>query len=132
VSNWHVEADACWEYTHPHLPGHFPGLPIVPGVFLIEAAAQAVGVVLGIAPSKDDERDRLAVLTGVKACRLHHMVRPGDAVRFQINVQSLVEGKYFEATGTAHGADGVKVMNVELNVAMVSRNEVTGAQTAPR
>mgnify|MGYP001606289747 CR=1 FL=1 len=43
VEGPHVTGTACWADSHPHLTGHFPGLPIVPGVFLIEAAAQLGG-----------------------------------------------------------------------------------------
>lgn len=130
VTGWHVEALACWDAAHPHLEGHFPELPIVPGVFLVEAAAQAVGLVLGTVPQEDsgDLSDRMPVLAGFKTCRLHHMVQPGNVVRFEVEVQPIVDGKYYEAIAHARGAGGVKILNVELNVAMVPLSEAAGQE----
>lgn len=125
VQGWHVNAQACWDAAHPHLQGHFPGLPIVPGVFLVEAAAQAVGVVLGTVSkvAGDDETSgQMPVLASLSACRLHQMVRPGEIIWFDVDVQSVMEGKYYEATAIARDASGSKILNVELNIAMVSRS----------
>ncbi|KDB06355.1 Beta-hydroxyacyl-(acyl-carrier-protein) dehydratase FabA/FabZ [Burkholderia sp. lig30] len=125
VQGWHVNAQACWDAAHPHLQGHFPGLPIVPGVFLVEAAAQAVGVVLGTVSKEeggDEVPEQMPVLAGLKACRLHQSVRPGEMVWFDVDVRPVMEGKYYEATAIARDAGGIKILNVELNVAMVSRS----------
>ncbi|MDN7429373.1 3-hydroxyacyl-ACP dehydratase FabZ family protein [Burkholderia sp. AU45388] len=126
VQGWHVNAQACWDVAHPHLQGHFPGLPIVPGVFLIEAAAQAVGVVLGTVSRQggDEASGQMPVFAGLKTCRLHHMVRPGEMVWFDVDVRPVMDGKYYEATAVARDAGGIKILNVELNVAMVSRSPI--------
>jgi 3-hydroxyacyl-[acyl-carrier-protein] dehydratase len=129
VTGWSVEAIACWKSTHPHLPGHFPGLSIVPGVFLVEAAAQAVGVVLAarsLTLGSQVAANQLAVLAAIKECRLHNVVRPGDEVHLKIDVEPIVAEKYYSATGLGYGDDGKKLITVDLNVAIVSRDQLVG------
>jgi 3-hydroxyacyl-[acyl-carrier-protein] dehydratase len=127
VIGWSVEAIACWKSTHPHLPGHFPGLSIVPGVFLVEAAAQAVGVVLAarsLALGGQVTANQLAVLAAIKECRLHNIVRPGDEVHLKIDVEPIVAEKYYSATGLGYSDDGKKLITIDLNVAIVPRDQL--------
>lgn len=128
VVDWHVEADARWGVAHPHMTGHFPGLPIVPGVFLVEAAAQAVGIVLAMQSDPTTGRpdpNELAVLAAVKESLIHNMVRPGARVRFSVDVSPIIDNKYFSAIGSAQHEDGNKVLSVHLTVAIVNRSEIT-------
>lgn len=72
----------------PHLAGHFPGRPIMPGVLLIEALGQLAGVVLWssreLADASDDPGNQsLGVLAGVKKFRFQRLVVPGDLVRLE-------------------------------------------------
>jgi len=129
VTGWSVEAIACWTSAHPHLPGHFPGLSIVPGVFLVEAAAQAVGVVLAarsLALGSQVAANQLAVLAAIKECRLHNVVWPGDEVHLKIDVEPIVAGKYYSAMGSGYGDDGKKLITVNLNIAIVPRDQLVG------
>jgi 3-hydroxyacyl-[acyl-carrier-protein] dehydratase len=59
----------------PHLQGHFPGNPIMPGVLLIEAMAQAAGLLLPEGSS--------AVLAQIKDARFRRPVVPGDQIRIE-------------------------------------------------
>jgi len=59
--------------NEPFFEGHFPGHPIMPGVLILEAMAQAAGLALD-----DREGTPLGVLTGVDKARLRGMVTPGD------------------------------------------------------
>ena len=59
----------------PHLQDHFPGNPIMPGVLLLEAMAQASGLLLPEGSS--------AFLAQVKEARFRHPVAPGDQVRIE-------------------------------------------------
>jgi len=119
VDGWKVEAYARWDSAHPHLAGHFPDMPVVPGVFLIEGAAQAAGLVLASALAGSSADDTMPVLAGVRSCKFHEMVRPGDIIRFELDVEPVVPGKYFEASGAGYFIDGKKVINLQLNVATV-------------
>jgi beta-hydroxyacyl-ACP dehydratase FabZ len=67
--------------------GHFPGHPIVPGVLLIEAMAQAGGILL---LSDDPERARkLLYFMAIERARFRRPVVPGDQVRFEVDVLRL-------------------------------------------
>ena len=59
----------------PHLPDHFPGNPIMPGVLLLEAMAQTSGLLLPEGSS--------AFLAQIKGARFRHPVVPGDQVRIE-------------------------------------------------
>lgn len=67
--------------------GHFPGHPIVPGVLLIEAMAQAGGILL----MQDDlqRADKLLYFMAIERARFRRPVVPGDQVRFEVEVLRL-------------------------------------------
>jgi 3-hydroxyacyl-[acyl-carrier-protein] dehydratase len=62
--------------NEPYFQGHFPGLPIMPGVLQIEAMAQA-GAYL-VKDLVEDSENKIAVLSGVDNFRFRRMVKPGD------------------------------------------------------
>ena len=57
---------AAWSANHPVLRGHFPGLAIVPGIFLIEAVAQIAGVLVSVSQEVESTGHRIGVLSSVK------------------------------------------------------------------
>jgi 3-hydroxyacyl-[acyl-carrier-protein] dehydratase len=69
--------------TEPHLAGHFPGVPIMPGVLIVEALAQ-VGAVAVL--SMEEHRGKLAVFAGIDKVRFKRMVRPGDVLRLEVTM----------------------------------------------
>lgn len=82
--------------NEPHLQGHFPGDPLMPGVLLLEAMAQTAGLLLPAGSS--------AVLAQIREARFRRPVVPGDQVRIEATrlaglgtlhrfaVKALVEG----------------------------------------
>jgi 3-hydroxyacyl-[acyl-carrier-protein] dehydratase len=72
--------------NEPYFTGHFPGRPVMPGVLLIEAMAQAGGFML-FSPI-EDRHDKLIYFTGIDACRFRRPVIPGDQVVFEVAVTS--------------------------------------------
>lgn len=73
--------------NEPFFQGHFPGYPIMPGVLVIEAMAQA-GAVLMMSEIADREK-KLAVFTGIERAKFRRPVKPGDQLRIEVEVLSL-------------------------------------------
>ncbi|MBK9308931.1 MAG: 3-hydroxyacyl-ACP dehydratase FabZ [Nitrospira sp.] len=70
--------------NEPFFPGHFPGRPVMPGVLIIEAMAQAGGVL--VFKSGGTVGKTVLYLTGVDEARFRKPVVPGDQLRFEIEV----------------------------------------------
>ena len=74
-------------FNEPHFMGHFPGHPVMPGVLLVEAMAQAGGFLL--LSQIEDREGKLIYFTGIDKCRFRRPVVPGDQVIFDIEVISI-------------------------------------------
>ena len=105
------------EYTvrgdEPFLRGHFPGQPLLPGVLLIEAAAQLAGTVA----QSDPQAPPLAglKLTAVRAAKILGTARPGERVILEARVTGRL-GQLVQAHATAT-VDGRLVLQAELTLA---------------
>src|ERR1700688_1614102 len=72
--------------TEPFFQGHFPGKPIMPGVLIVEAIAQAGGLLLLTEVPNRDEM--LIVFTGIEKARFRRPVVPGDQMRIEVTTLS--------------------------------------------
>jgi 3-hydroxyacyl-[acyl-carrier-protein] dehydratase len=70
--------------NEPFFQGHFPGAPIMPGVLVIEAMAQA-GAVLMMSEF-EDRQSKLAVFTGIEKAKFRRQIIPGDQLRLEVTV----------------------------------------------
>jgi 3-hydroxyacyl-[acyl-carrier-protein] dehydratase len=70
--------------NEPFFQGHFPGYPIMPGVLVIEAMAQA-GAIIMLTELPDREK-KLAVFTGIDRAKFRRQVTPGDQLRIEVEV----------------------------------------------
>ncbi|MFN2322797.1 MAG: 3-hydroxyacyl-ACP dehydratase FabZ [Trueperaceae bacterium] len=78
-------------HNEPHFAGHFPEEPVMPGVLILEALAQAAGVALAVregataagadAGAEGGPAPRIAYLTGVDGARFRRKVVPGEVLR---------------------------------------------------
>jgi 3-hydroxyacyl-[acyl-carrier-protein] dehydratase len=69
--------------NEPFFAGHFPGNPIVPGVLILEALAQAGGLLAHATEPFDAARQAL-YLVGLDGVRFRHPVRPGDRLDLEV------------------------------------------------
>ena len=77
--------------------GHFPGLPVMPGVFQVEALAQTMGIYVAKQPGFGD---RLGLFASIEECRFKHVVTPGDQLRLEVTMERL-GSKYGRGHGVA-------------------------------
>ncbi len=69
-----------------YFQGHFPGLPIMPGVLIVEALAQVGAVAL---LSKAEYRGKIALFAGIDRFRFRKPVTPGDTLRLEVELTAL-------------------------------------------
>lgn len=72
--------------NEPHFTGHFPEVPIMPGVLIIEALAQATGLLGFRTMSKEPNNDLLYMLVGVDNVRFKRQVVPGDQLLLKVTL----------------------------------------------
>lgn len=70
--------------NEPHFQGHFPDYPLMPGVLIIEAIAQAGGALL--LREFPDRDSKLMVFTGIEGAKFRRPVTPGDQLRIEVEV----------------------------------------------
>lgn len=100
--------------NEPFFQGHFPGAPIMPGVLIIEAMAQA-GVVLAAESMAGEKRGGLAFFMGMDKVKFRKPVVPGDQLILELETLRK-RGKVFKMSGTAR-VDGRLVAEAELMAA---------------
>jgi 3-hydroxyacyl-[acyl-carrier-protein] dehydratase len=73
-------------FNEPHFQGHFPQKPIMPGVTIVEAMAQAAAVLVGISMDVVG-RDLLTYFLSIDGCKFRRMVVPGDVLELHMTVK---------------------------------------------
>ncbi|MFU8780794.1 MAG: 3-hydroxyacyl-ACP dehydratase FabZ [Kiritimatiellia bacterium] len=72
--------------NEPFFQGHFPGLPVMPGVLQLEAMAQTAGILLNRIAGNPDG---VPFFMGIDGARFRRVVKPGDQLRIAINITKL-------------------------------------------
>jgi UDP-3-O-[3-hydroxymyristoyl] N-acetylglucosamine deacetylase / 3-hydroxyacyl-[acyl-carrier-protein] dehydratase len=105
--------------NEPFFVGHFPGQPVMPGVLIIEAMAQAGGILLlnGI----ENPENKLAMFLSINNAKFRKQVVPGDQLVFQLDMISK-RSKICVMSGKAF-VDNTLVAEAELTAAIVERNQ---------
>ena len=97
--------------NEPFFPGHFPGQPVMPGVLIIEALAQAGGL-LAFESGTTDNRGKLIYFMGMDKVRFRKPVVPGDQLIFEAKILKW-RSKVAKMFGTA-SVDNQLVAEAEL------------------
>ena len=99
--------------NEPFFNGHFPAHPVMPGVLLVEAMAQAAGLLTQISRRiKGDEGSPLFYLVKVDNARFNAPVVPGDQLRLEVSLKRQMRGMGLFLARTM--VDGKEVASCEL------------------
>ncbi len=71
-------------FNEPYFQGHFPGVPVMPGVLIVEAMAQVGGFLL--LHSVEKKENKLVYFVGIDGIKFRRPVKPGDQIRFELNL----------------------------------------------
>lgn len=77
--------------NEPFFQGHFPDQPVMPGVLILEALAQATGL-LAFAEMGDAHKTKLYMLVGIDKARFRGQVLPGDQLLLDISLKRNMRG----------------------------------------
>lgn len=70
-------------FNEPHFQGHFPGIPVMPGVLIIEAMAQTSAIMV-VKTLGDEARGKVVYFMSIDECRFRKPVVPGDALHIEV------------------------------------------------
>lgn len=107
--------------NEPFFPGHFPSRPVMPGVLIIEAMAQAAGILTfeseGVIPKADDR----FYFVGIDKARFRKPVEPGDQLIMNVTLVRSIKGIWKFDAGAL--VDGYEVASAELMLTPESKGE---------
>jgi 3-hydroxyacyl-[acyl-carrier-protein] dehydratase len=98
IPNERVVAIKNVSMNEPHFPGHFPHHPVMPGVLIIEAMAQAAGLLAFRSSGKETTENSVIYFVGIDNARFKRPVVPGDQLRLEAKITKNIRGIWkFEA-----------------------------------
>jgi len=104
--------------NEPFFAGHFPGHPVMPGVLILEALAQAAGL-LAMKSMKEGWQNKVAYLMAIDNARFRKPVVPGDRLELHVEVVKN-KGAIWKEKGTAL-VEGQTVAEAEFMAMLVDR-----------
>ena len=82
----YIRGEKAVTATEWYFQGHFPGLPVMPGVMQVEALAQTMAVYVA---QQEGFGDRLGLFAGIEECRFKRVVQPGDRLSLEVTMDKL-------------------------------------------
>ena len=110
----------CVTVNEPFFAGHFPGHPVMPGVLLLEAMAQAAGL-LAKGSMAEDTTNKVTYLMAIDNARFRRPVVPGDRVELHVEIVKQ-KGAIWKTKGTAM-VDGEVVAEADYMAMLVDREK---------
>jgi 3-hydroxyacyl-[acyl-carrier-protein] dehydratase len=105
--------------NEPFFQGHFPEKPVMPGVLILEALAQATGLLAFRTENRGAERDSLYYFVGIDNARFKRPVEPGDQLRLAVKLIKTKRGIWVfdtDATVDGHTAATATIMCTERKI----------------
>jgi len=97
----YIRGEKAVTATEWFFQGHFPGLPIMPGVLQVEALAQTMGVYVA---KQEGFGDRIGLFAGIDEVRFKRVVQPGDRLSLEVTMEKL--GRRFGRGKAVASVDG--------------------------
>jgi 3-hydroxyacyl-[acyl-carrier-protein] dehydratase len=110
----------CVTVNEPFFAGHFPGHPVMPGVLILEALAQAAGL-LAKGSMLEETGDKVTYLMAIDNARFRKPVVPGDRIELHVEVVKR-KGDIWKEKGVAK-VDGETVAEAEFMAILVDRKK---------
>jgi 3-hydroxyacyl-[acyl-carrier-protein] dehydratase len=107
-------------FNEPHFLGHFPDHPIMPGVLIIEAMAQAGALMVTSAPGFKPE-EKLVYFMSIDGAKFRKPVIPGDVLELHVEVVQS-RGPVWKLSAVAM-VDGQKVSEAQLSAMIVDKEK---------
>ena len=122
VDGEYIKSHKCVSFNEPFFQGHFPGVPVMPGVLIIEALAQAGGLLVlhGFDPS--ETAGKLFLFSGLEKVRFRRPVFPGDRLDLECRLIRH-KLKLWKMEGRAY-VDGVLAAEAEITAAVTDRGDM--------
>ncbi|GAB4348421.1 MAG: 3-hydroxyacyl-ACP dehydratase FabZ [Immundisolibacter sp.] len=98
--------------SEPFFQGHFPNYPIMPGVLILEAMAQASAVLGFRSTGTSAEDDNVYLFVGIDKARFRQAVQPGDRLLIEVELERAVRGMWLFACSAK--VDGREAASAEI------------------
>ena len=103
-SNTRIRAIKNVTFNEPFFTGHFPGRPVMPGVLILEALAQAAGLLAFDAMGQVPDENNIYYFVGIDSARFKRPVVPGDQLALEITIDRVRGGIWkFNAVASVDG-----------------------------
>lgn len=91
-------------FNEPYFTGHFPEHPVMPGVLILEALAQATGILAFKTTNQKPDGTSLYYFVGIDNARFKQPVQPGDQLILEVEIVKTMRGVWkFKAQATVDG-----------------------------
>ena len=126
LDDQHFTGEANWPSRLQILQGHYPGLPMVPGVFLVEAVAQVAGAGMQVGDDRAARLgdDHVGVLAGVRKCSFRRPVRADMPVSIEVHSRQMAP-LAASVSGVVRDLQG-EIASMELLIVKTLREQLLG------
>ncbi|HIW00653.1 MAG TPA: 3-hydroxyacyl-ACP dehydratase FabZ [Candidatus Desulfovibrio intestinipullorum] len=114
----HIIAYKNVSFNEPFFQGHFPGTPVMPGVLILEALAQAGGL-LALSAKGEDLEKKLFLFTGLEGVKFRRQVVPGD--RLELHCSNLRRKLQLCKMDAKAFVDGKLACEAQISAAIANR-----------